>query len=185
MKLENAMKLMACTILALCALVTSAAAKDSRFGNARETRRGQPVTLDSPRPYSKMRDVAHSLSLSSAESRPALKDLPYKNILNAGKWSRMLKGRALTARLKKNSHAPQEGDEMFIILEYGGCNWGCCFKQCMSSAMSGTGTLCTVNCTGCGLTGSLFPCAVCGACGAVGFAAIEFCSLHCCVDPGC
>ena len=127
-------------------------------------------------------------SLTSAESRPILlNNLPYKNILNAGKWSRMLTGRALMTRSKKNAHVPQDGDEMFMVLEYGGggCNWSCCFKQCMGSAMSGTGTLCTSNCTACGVTGNAWPCAVCVGCGTVGFAAIEFCSLHCCVDPGC
>ena len=128
-------------------------------------------------------------SLSSAESRPILLNaLPYKNILNAGKWSRMLTGRALSTRLKKNAHVPQSGDEMFMVEEYsggGGCNWSCCFKQCMGSAMSGTGTLCTSNCTACGVTGGVWPCAVCAGCGTVGFAAIEFCALHCCVDPGC
>ena len=126
-------------------------------------------------------------SLTSAESRPILLNaLPYKNILNAGKWSRMLTGRALASRLKKNAHVPQD-DDMLMVLEYGGggCNWTCCFKQCMGSAMSGTGTLCTSNCTACGVTGGAWPCAVCLGCGTVGFAAIEFCGLHCCVDPGC
>ncbi|HEX3143837.1 MAG TPA: hypothetical protein VHQ64_07690 [Pyrinomonadaceae bacterium] len=147
-------------------------------------------------PYKNLRDASQystfvaedRSSVTSAASRPILLNaLPFKNILNAGKWSRMLTGRALMSRLKKNAHVPQDGDEMFMVLEYGGggCNWSCCFKQCMGSAMAGTGTLCTSNCTACGMTGNAWPCAVCVGCGTVGFAAIEFCSLHCCVDPGC
>ena len=147
-------------------------------------------------PYKNLRDASQypmllhedRSSLRSAESRPILLNaLPYKNILNAGKWSRMLTGRALMSRLKKNAHVPQDGDEMFMVLEYGGgsCNWSCCFKQCMNSAMSGTGNLCVTSCTACGLTVGAWLCAVCAGCGAVGFASIEFCGLHCCVDPGC
>jgi len=145
-------------------------------------------------PYKHLRDASQystlaedRSSVTSAASRPILLNaLPYKNILNAGRWPRILTGRALMSGLKKNANVPQEGDEMFMVLEYGGgCNWTCCFKQCMGSAMSGTGTLCTSNCTACGVTGGVWPCAVCAGCGTVGFAAIEFCALHCCVDPGC
>lgn len=127
-------------------------------------------------------------SLSYAESRPILlTNLPYKNILSVSKWSRMLTGRSRTTRLKKNAHVPPGDEEMFMVEEYsgGGCNWTCCFKQCMNSAMHGTGNLCLNSCTGCGLTGGAWPCAICVGCGTVGFASIEFCGLHCCVDPGC
>jgi len=137
----------------------------------------------------------------------SLDRLPYKNLVDASKWSRLTNGRALAATLrKKNAHAVQEPDYCFdcdllfsdksdsemaqVTLgmtggAFGGCDWKCCFKTCMNSAMNGTGNLCTVNCTACGVTGNAWPCAICAGCGVVGFAAIEFCGLHCCVDPGC
>ena len=152
------------------------------------------------------RDGAVSAKSSSAEkqsTRIPLERLPYKNLRESSKWSRLIHGRALTATLrKKHAHSLQDGcidcDSLFpgdnemigplteLNAAGKGCNeWSCCFKQCMGSAMSGTGQLCTVNCTGCGTVGGPFACAVCAACGAVGFAAIEFCGLHCCVNPGC
>lgn len=140
--------------------------------------------------------------------------LPFKNLQDSSKWSTLPHGRALTASLrKKKAHgSPAQdycldcGDLLFggdggggdlvgplITLNGnekaggggGGCGWTCCFQQCMSSAMTGTGSLCVGNCTACGVTGSAWACAICVGCGTVGFAAIEFCTLHCCVNPGC
>jgi hypothetical protein len=195
-------KIVLCSLLLMFASANVAVARNllpnNRVAEANEPSRRNQLALVSLKKldYQKLREAArYSMflsddrsSLSPAESRPVLlNNLPYKNILNVGKWSRMLTGRALTSRLKKNAHVPQSDDEMFMVEEYsgGGCNWTCCFKQCMNSAMSGTGNLCSVNCTACGITGGAWPCAVCLACGTVGFASIEFCALHCCVDPGC
>ena len=149
-------------------------------------------------------DGAVSANLSRAEkqlTRISLERLPYKNLRESSKWSKLVHGRALTVTLrKKNAHSLQDdcidcgslfpGDEEMIGPLYGsgskGCGWSCCFKQCMGSAMSGDAdTFCLVNCTACGTTGNVFSCAICASCGAVGIAAIEFCGLHCCVNPGC
>ena len=136
-------------------------------------------------PYRNLREVA---GWSNAPVSRSLNSLPYKNILDTAKWSRLPTGRALRARLKRNAHSPlpAASDEIFLEDSSGaGCGWTCCFKSCVSSAMKGTGELCIANCTVCGLEGSPWACAVCVGCGAVGFAAIEFCGLHCCVNPGC
>lgn len=151
-------------------------------------------------------DGALSAGSSAAEkqlTRISLERLPYKNLRESSKWSKLIHGRALTATLrKKNAHSlqdvcidcdslfPGEGDEMIgplYDLNAGakGCGWSCCFKQCMGSAMGPASSLCLSSCTACGTVGGAFACAVCGSCGAVGFAAIEFCGLHCCVNPGC
>lgn len=154
---------------------------------------------------------ANSSLTDKQSSRVSLERLPYKNLRESSKWSRLIHGRALTASLrKKNAHSlqdpdyclgcdlmfPGEGEGEMIGPLYelnagkggsggGGCDWKCCFSSCVSSVMGPPGTLCVVSCTACGTSGGAFPCAVCGSCGAVGFAAIEFCSLHCCVNPGC
>lgn len=158
-------------------------------------------------------DGTVSADSSGAEkqfTRVSLERLPYKNLRESSKWSRLVHGRALTASLrKKNAHGLQDPDYCFdcdlLFLGEGGgdmigplydlnaagrgggggCDWKCCFRTCMSSAMGPVDTLCVVSCTACGLTRSAFPCAVCVGCGAVGFMAIEFCGLHCCVNPGC
>ena len=134
--------------------------------------------------------------------------LPYQNILDASKWSRMKNGRALALSLrKKNAHASQEPDYFCVDCDllfstktedpmvqpiygstsgaYGGCDWKCCFRTCMETAMAGTGTMCLTNCTACGVLGGAWSCSICVSCGTVGFVAIEFCGLHCCVNPGC
>jgi hypothetical protein len=157
-------------------------------------------------------DGTISADLSRADkqvTRMSLQRLPYKNLLESSKWSRLSHGRVLAASLrKKNAHSlqdpdlctdcdllfPGDGEGEMIGPLYdmndkssygGGCDWKCCFKTCVDSAMSGTGSLCITSCTACGTVGGAFACAVCASCGAVGFAAIEFCSLHCCVNPGC
>lgn len=164
---------------------------------------------------SKHNDEGASANSSGAEKQLrliSLDRLPYKNLRESSKWSRLSHGRALTASLrKKNAHSVQDpdycigcdllfpgeggGDMIGPLLDLNanarggssgsGCDWKCCFRSCVGSAMSGTGQLCTVNCTACGLTANPFSCAVCVGCGTVGFVAIELCSLHCCVNPGC
>jgi hypothetical protein len=131
---------------------------------------------------------------------------PYKNLQDASRWSRLTHGRALTLSLRKQRHhgvqdyCPDCGDTMFpddggewldpltgvnLARGSGACGWKCCFKQCMYSAMGSAGELCLNNCTSCVLSPGPISCAICASCGAVGFAATEFCALHCCVDPGC
>ena len=180
-------KLVLCSMLLLIAFVDIAVAKGSPDNN----------------------EAAISRGSSRAEKQVALDRLPYRNLRDSSKWSKLIHGHALTASLrKKHAHGLQNPDECLecdlLFSEYGsgdmigpifdmnatnrgggGCDWKCCFKTCVGSAMADTGTLCTTNCTACGLTGGAWPCAVCAGCGVVGFAAIEFCGLHCCVSPGC
>ena len=184
-------KLVFCSLLLVIAFTGVAAAKSSRDDNEGSS--------------SRLREAGIRASTS-------LNRLPYKNLLDSSKWSRLIHGRALTATLKKkNAHSAQDvdspctecdllfapddvyGGEMIgplselnagKLTSSGGCNWGCCFKICVASAMDGAGNLCTTSCTACGLTGNSWPCAVCVGCGTVGFVAIEFCGLHCCVNPG-
>jgi hypothetical protein len=180
-------KLVLCSMLLLIAFVDIAVAKGSPDNN----------------------EAAISRGSSRAEKQVALDRLPYRNLRDSSKWSKLIHGHALTASLrKKHAHGLQNPDECLecdlLFSEYGsgdmigpifemnssktgggGCDWKCCFKTCVGSAMADTGTLCTTNCTACGLTGNAWPCAVCAGCGVVGFAAIEFCGLHCCVNPGC
>ena len=122
----------------------------------------------------------------------SVEKLNYQNILDASRWSKLTVGRKLAVSLRKKAHAslPQDfGDDELFAVGAGsggsGCGWSCCFKICMNSAMQGAGTTCITSCTACFLTGSAWSCAMCASCGAVGFAAIEFCALHCCVNPGC
>jgi hypothetical protein len=155
-------------------------------------------------------EAAVSRGSSRAEKRVALDRLPYQNLRDSSKWSRLIHGHALTLSLrKKHAHGLQEpdycldcdllfseygsGDMIGPLLEVdannrgggGGCDWKCCFKTCMNSAMGPADNFCLVNCTACGTTGAAWPCAICASCGVVGFASIEFCGLHCCVNPGC
>jgi len=147
-----------------------------------------------------------SSRVESKVTLTSLDRLPYQNLRDSSKWSKLTNGRALAVTLRKrHAHAPQDpdfcfdcdllfsdksGDQMSqvtlgVATSAGGCDWKCCFKSCMDSAMAGAGTLCTSNCIACGATGGAWPCAVCASCGTVGFVAIEFCGLHCCVNPGC
>ena len=192
-KEKNAMKykLVLCSLLLLIAFADLAVARNS-LSNKTVAEAGDP----SPR---------------NERSSISLKKLSYRNLRDASHWSQLTHGRALTLSLRrKKAHSFQDpygcldcGDmfppdpdvDPMLIIQDGyldksgsvgtGCNWSCCFKICMGSAMAGTGTLCATNCTACGLTGSAWACAVCVGCGTVGFAAIEFCGLHCCVNPGC
>jgi hypothetical protein len=158
-------KLAVCTLLVLCGLVTSVSAKSASYSASRRLSR-------------------NSVSLNI---------LPYNNLLDVSKWSKLTNGHALTLTLrKKRGHAspPQDfgDDELFGIGAGGsggggGCGWGCCFKQCLSSALDSQ--LCILGCGACYVDGSTLGCATCLACGTVALAAVEFCSLHCCVNPGC
>ena len=171
------------------------------------------IAMAKSSPTSNEDSVSPGSSRAEGQLTPTSFDrLPFKNLRDSSRWSKLTHGRALTASLrKKHAHSSQEPDycmdcdllfldggdgEMIGPLSElnanakgggggGACDWKCCFKTCMNSAMTGTGTLCSTNCTGCGLTGSAWPCAICIGCGTVGFMAIEFCSLHCCVNPGC
>ena len=116
----------------------------------------------------------------------------YQNIQDSSRWSRLQVGKALTANLSKRAHANRlEPFDKNILFAPGGggaigCGWTCCFKSCMYSVLdNGVENTCLASCLGCGLAGGIWPCAVCVGCGAVGIAALEFCALHCCVEPGC
>ena len=157
---------------------------------------------------------AEAAGPSTRKSLVSLKKLGYTNLRDASHWSRLTHGRALALSLKKKkAHSFQDPDNCFdcgdmfpgdgnvdgFVIEGGyvdktggaagggggGCDWKCCFKQCIRSALGSADSTCVTNCTACGVLPSPWPCAVCAACGAVAFAAIEFCSLHCCVNPGC
>lgn len=182
-------KLVLCSVLLLIIFADIAVAKSSSDNNE------VPILSGSSR-------AERKVALTS------LNRLPYQNLRDSSRWSRLVNGRALAISLrKKHAHGSQDPDYCFDCdlmfsdksgdqmvqptfglaggLGGGGCDYKCCFKTCMGSAMAGTGTLCTGNCTACGLTGGTWSCAVCVGCGVVGFAAIEFCGLHCCVNPGC
>ena len=107
----------------------------------------------------------------------------YKNIADAARWSSLPRPIA-PAATRKSMTAPQDpgdADELFGLRP----TWKDCVRQCLDSALRGTGTLCVSNCTACALVGAPWSCALCAACGIVGFASVEFCTLHCCVNPGC
>ncbi len=163
-------KLMLCSILLMLSFATLASGKNLLYKNLAEAAKWSALP----------KAVPTSISLNK---------LPYKNILDAAKWSKLVNGRALSANLRKrNAHgSPVQGfDDPEALFAFGpgsGCRWGCCFKTCLRSAMSEE--LCIVSCGSCVVDGSTFGCAICAACGAVAAAAIEFCGLHCCVDPGC
>lgn len=146
------------------------------------------LTVAKNRPFKNLVETANWSALPRvASSSVSLDKLPYKNILDAAKWSKLKNGRALRASLTRmNAHGSpfQFGDDpaaLFPVVK-GGCNWGCCVKRCLTSALPGT--MCAMGCGGCYVDGSVLGCAVCAACGAVGIAAVEFCTLHCCIDPG-
>lgn len=110
----------------------------------------------------------------------------FKNISDAARWSSL--PRPLTPNsTKKGGRAsrlqdPVTAEELFGL---SGGTWKQCVRQCVESALGGSGTLCFTNCTGCALVGSPWNCAICAACGVVAFASVEFCTLHCCANPGC
>jgi hypothetical protein len=121
-------------------------------------------------------------SAANWSSLPATKD--YKNILAAAKWSRSprtINSNGKTARLSRMQDAFFEDD----LFGSSPRSWATCFRVCVRSGMEGTSTLCLSNCMTCGLTGAPWGCAICLSCGTVGGAAVEFCALHCCVNPGC
>jgi hypothetical protein len=108
----------------------------------------------------------------------------YKNIVDAARWSTL--PRPLSARKTGRTvraQDPSDFDQMFE--PFGSPTWKGCVRRCLESAMEGTGTLCTSNCVACAVVGAPWSCAICAACGTVGFVSIEFCTLHCCVNPGC
>jgi hypothetical protein len=160
-------KLVLCSILLMLAFANLTAAKDL--------------------PYKNLIDTANWSALPRAASTSlSLDKLPYKNILDAAKWSMLKNGRALTVSLKRSAHgAPvQFGDDPSILFPVGAgrCNWGCCFKICLGSALPGT--TCAMGCGSCVVDGSTFGCAICAACGVVATAAIELCSINCCIKAG-
>src|SRR5258706_14984097 len=138
-------------------------------------------------PYKNLIETANWSSLPRAASTSVSLDrLPYKNILDAAKWSKLKNGRSLRVSLtKRSAHGSpfqfEDRDALFPVA-HGGCNWGCCVKTCLYSALPGT--TCAMGCGGCVVDGSVLGCAICAACGAVGLAAVEFCTLHCCINPG-
>jgi RHS repeat-associated protein len=70
----------------------------------------------------------------------------------------------------------------------GGCGWWCCFKQCVASVIGpehAEKSLCRVACQICASTGFPPACDWCAACLIVAGATVEFCTLQCCVNPGC
>ena len=112
---------------------------------------------------------------------PATKD--YKNILAAAKWSvspRTVSFNSKSARLSRMQD-PFYYDDLFS----GPRTWTGCVQVCVKSGMRGTSNMCLTSCVGCALVPNPFGCAICFACGTVGGATVEFCTLHCCVDPGC
>lgn len=160
--------LLLCSILLMLSFASLTSAKNLGYKNLLETAKWSTLP-------------------KAATPSVSLNKLPYKNILDVAKWSTLTKGRALSASLRRrNAHGSliqDEGDPGALFpLEHGGCGWGCCFKICLRSAMSGE--LCIVGCGTCTVDGSIFGCAVCAACGAVAVAAVEFCSIHCCIDAG-
>ena len=140
------------------------------------------------RPFKNLIETANWSALPRVASSPvSLNQLPYKNILDAAKWSKLKNGRALTVSLNKRSaHGSpvQDGDDpgALFTIQHGGCNWGCCFKICLRDAIPGQ--TCAFGCGSCVVDGSTFGCAICAACGAVATAAIELCSIHCCMTAG-
>ena len=148
------------------------------------------VTSAKNLPFKNLIDAAKWSTLpKTASASISLDKLPYKNLTEVARWSRMINGRLLTASLRKKAHASPvqdfTDDELFAAgaaAERGGpCNWGCCMKNCLSDYPGG---MCGTNCAACALTGNPWGCAICVGCSAVGLAAIELCSLHCCISAG-
>ena len=145
------------------------------------------LTVAKNLPYKNLADTANWSALPrAAATSVSLDKLPYKNILDAAKWSKLKNGRALTASLtKRSAHGSPvqfEDPEALFPVEHGACNWGCCFKICLFSALPGQ--TCALGCGSCIVDGSTFGCAICAAFGAVATAAVELCSIHCCLQAG-
>jgi hypothetical protein len=130
-------------------------------------------------PYPNIADASH---WSTPAETTAVSTGDYRNILAATKWSSLPKHLIGRANKKVRLTGAVLDDEMF---EEARPSWKQCFSTCVGSAMEGAGTMCITNCTACGLVPNPWSCAVCIGCGTVGFAAIEFCALRCCVNPGC
>jgi hypothetical protein len=131
--------------------------------------------------------MARGWSALPASAAPA-SNRDYKNISDAARWSSL--ARPLTpGSTRKSARATQGQDPTFdaslLFDDTFSSTWKGCVKTCVGSALAGTGTLCLTNCTACALTGAPWSCAICASCGVVGFVAVEFCTLHCCVNPGC
>jgi len=148
---------------------------------------GASLTSAKTLPYRNLMEVANwSTVVRTAATPLSVNQLRYKNILDAAKWSRMINGRKLTVSLRKKAHASpvlEYGeDELFAVGARGSaCNWICCMGNCLSDYPGG---LCGTNCAACALTANPWGCAVCAGCSAVGLAAIELCSIHCCITAG-
>lgn len=158
-----------CLILIVLGCGSLAQAKDSGYKNLAETSKW-------------------SADSNASRVRTPVASLPYKNVVEASKWSKLTNGRALTVTLRKRSHGlnmQDENPDALFTLGAGGCNWSCCFKTCFTSAVGSISQWCIAACGACGLTGNAFSCGICLSCGVVNFAVVEFCALHCCVDPGC
>ena len=148
------------------------------------------VTSAKNLPYKNLLEAAKwSTIAKAATTSVSLDKLPYKNLTEVARWSRMINGRMLSASLrKKAAHASPvqdfTDDELFAIgdAERGGpCNWACCMRYCLQDLPE---SFCGTNCLVCALTGAPWSCAVCASCGAVGIAALELCSIHCCIAAG-
>ena len=140
------------------------------------------------RPFKNLIETANWSALPRVASTPvSLNQLPYKNILDAAKWSKLKNGRALRVSLtRRSAHGSpfqfEDDPSTLFPVGKGACNWGCCFKICLGSALPGT--TCAMGCGSCVVDGSTFGCAICVACGAVATAAIELCSINCCLKAG-
>ena len=121
-------------------------------------------------------------SAANWSTLPATKD--FKNILAAAKWSRSpgtLSLNSKSARLSRMQD-PFYEDDLFGSYPR---TWTTCVTVCVKSGMSGTSNMCLTSCLGCALVPNPWGCAICFGCGTVGGATVEFCALHCCVNPGC
>ena len=125
-------------------------------------------------------NIADASNWSTPAETTAVSIGDYRNILAATKWSSLPKH--LIGRADKKVGLTRAVDEMFGEKSP---TWKQCFSTCVGSALEGAGTMCATNCTACGVAPNPWSCAICAGCGAVGFAAVEFCALKCCVNPGC
>ena len=133
-------------------------------------------------PYPNLTLAGSWSTLSAPVTSPASPG--YQNIVDAARWSSLPKPlSAKKAARTGRSQDLSEFDEMFA--SFGSPTWKGCVRRCVESGLQGTGTLCLANCMGCALAGMPWSCAICAACGAVGFVVVEFCTLHCCANPGC
>jgi|GEM_PF-3389019 len=121
-----------------------------------------------------------------SDSSP-LGSLPYKNILDASRWSKLITGRALTRSLKKSAHAgviQDDGDPsaLFAIEHGGGGNWWSCFKEC--AGIGPAGGICLGSCIGC-MDGGAVSCGICAVCAGISIPVAEVCAIGCCIyGPG-